>query len=591
MYDDALGTAHKREAATGDRFKKFGLRLSAEDELRLTTEDKMLEEQARMGMISFDELAVKREELWRNARQKQGEAKAARAAARRARMQQQQQQQEEQRQQQQQFHSFIPTQPFSNNNENDNSNTGHTTTTNNSAGGIMGYMQQQASELQRARLEREQAEVARRLLEKKQQLEEMKRLKQAKLLRRKLELARRKAKLYVPPLTDRERARRFVSALATNEQAAAEQAFWAKQTKSVATHRAHLDAVHSRYRHAAVAVNGDVWLLGGRSVHGKAYPLAFHTFEPSTNSVRVQHPPPTSRHAAPSLHGHSAVVLFDGRLIVVCGGCDASVSLSDTLYSIHTKNKQWMSVQRDNSNSDSPSARFAHSAVAHSPLAMLVFGGRTITGALNDTWLWSCSSVSGKEQTISGSWRQLVSDQTDADDLPAPRFDHAAVMIRDVDAQTSLSKTGKKRRVLPSTSMLVFGGRDLEGRVFGDLWSFDATTSRWTKLALESKHNPEPRFGHTLTCVGSRIMLLGGRNNDKVFADAWVLDIGRRVWTPLQLAVHDNSHVTSVSVLRPRAFHSTCVVTLGESCYAVVFGGCADADDRQLHAPYHLVLL
>lgn len=70
-------------------------------------------------------------------------------------------------------------------------------------------------------------------------------------------------------------------------------------------------------------------------------------------------------------------------------------------------------------------------------------------------------------------------------------------------------------------------GRASPREPLGDVWLFAA--GRWRELEIEGP-TPPPRWSHTLTASGATHILVGGRDDNTVFGDLWVLGGG---WTRL----------------------------------------------------------
>jgi galactose oxidase-like protein len=107
------------------------------------------------------------------------------------------------------------------------------------------------------------------------------------------------------------------------------------------------------------------------------------------------------------------------------------------------------------------------------------------------------------------SWAQLSPG-----DGPAPREDHTWT----VDAAAGTA--------------WLFGGRD-RGTVFDDLWAFDLTTDRWSRVEA-SGDAPGARFGHTATWVdGVGLVVWSGQSGGDFFADLFAYDPATNRWTRL----------------------------------------------------------
>ena len=89
-----------------------------------------------------------------------------------------------------------------------------------------------------------------------------------------------------------------------------------------------------------------------------------------------------------------------------------------------------------------------------------------------------------------------------------------------------------------AVSMFVFGGNTTSFS-FNDLWELRVDTHTWTKIAeADASMRPSGRVGHTLTAVGSRLLLLGGREYKTNHFDPLlhVFDVRTRAWTPVPVA-------------------------------------------------------
>jgi len=108
------------------------------------------------------------------------------------------------------------------------------------------------------------------------------------------------------------------------------------------------------------------------------------------------------------------------------------------------------------------------------------------------------------------AWERLVTEGTG----PAPRWDH--VLLADAER-------GR---------LILFGGRDAAGAVFGDTWVFDLEAASWTELPGSQ---PDPRFGAAAAAdaAGGSAWLFGGQAGDTFFNDTWRYDLATAVWEPV----------------------------------------------------------
>ena len=125
-----------------------------------------------------------------------------------------------------------------------------------------------------------------------------------------------------------------------------------------------------------------------------------------------------------------------------------------------------------------PSPRWAHSAVAFGN-AVLVFGGSAPGTCFNDLHWFDMRTLAWRRQTVERAA------------YPPARSGHCAC-------------------ALGEDYMYVFGGNTTE-RSFNDLWEFRVPSATWQLIKASAGHSPCARVGHTLTALGSRLLVLGGR--------------------------------------------------------------------------------
>lgn len=77
--------------------------------------------------------------------------------------------------------------------------------------------------------------------------------------------------------------------------------------------------------------------------------------------------------------------------------------------------------------------------------------------------------------------------------------------------------------------LLLIGGRDEQGTVKGDLWSYDLGGNAWSDLDLSG---PKARAGSAVatTADGSGFYYFGGASDDTVFDDLWWFDFANATW-------------------------------------------------------------
>ncbi|KAI0000542.1 galactose oxidase [Russula vinacea] len=122
------------------------------------------------------------------------------------------------------------------------------------------------------------------------------------------------------------------------------------------------------------------------------------------------------------------------------------------------------------------------------------------------------------------------------------------------------------------SKLFVFGGKTDE-KCLNDMWALNLNTLN-SKLGWDSyeppsgDEKPPPRSQHVAVSTSDRIILFGGTHDRKCYNDTWVFDISTRKWTELQC---------TGPIPSPRCSHAAALVD--DVMY--VFGG-RDAERRHL---------
>lgn len=93
------------------------------------------------------------------------------------------------------------------------------------------------------------------------------------------------------------------------------------------------------------------------------------------------------------------------------------------------------------------------------------------------------------------------------------------------------ARFGHSATTLPDNTILMFGGRN-GNKHFADVHLFDPMRCIWMRSMQATKSAPEVRTGHTATLLpdGQRIVVFGGHSNHyKYFNNVYFLDIGMSV--------------------------------------------------------------
>lgn len=216
-----------------------------------------------------------------------------------------------------------------------------------------------------------------------------------------------------------------------------------------------------------------------------------------------------------------------------------------------------------------PSARYGHAICFDAPRARaLLFGGRTETSLVDDTWQLSASG-----------WTQIGDTGPSARECHAMCFDAAAGaavlfgglaggqasgdtwLLKEAD-WTQVEDTGPTARFghglafdEKSGRTILFGGSGLNG-VANDTWRWNTAAGKWTQIG---DTGPSPRRFHCMAydLVNEKVVLFGGEAGDGTpLGDTWVLT--GDVWTQV-------AHFGAPACLR--------AAMIGSDVGLVLFGG------------------
>jgi hypothetical protein len=120
--------------------------------------------------------------------------------------------------------------------------------------------------------------------------------------------------------------------------------------------------------------------------------------------------------------------------------------------------------------------------------------------------------------------------------------------------------------------------KGLRGGVNNEFYEMDVATGQWRDVG-DSEHRPQPRSGHTLTAVGDKVILFGGRGADSlVLSDLHVFDLKTKKWSSPIRQSHGDSWPQS------RSLHTACPVHSDIGDFLLIVGGvkqdgnpCSDA--------------
>ncbi|CDO67125.1 protein phosphatase containing kelch-like domains, putative [Plasmodium reichenowi] len=195
----------------------------------------------------------------------------------------------------------------------------------------------------------------------------------------------------------------------------------------------------------------------------------------------------------PSARAAHAAACVDEQQLVIYGGATGGGSLSlDDLYILDLRKEQkytWMTVP---TKGVTPGRRYGHVMVYSKP-NLIVFGGNDGQNTLNDVWYMHVEMPPFE-------WVRVIIPNTCK--VPPQRVYHSADMCKEGPA---------------SGMIVIFGGRSAENKSLDDTWGLRQHRDGrwdWVEAPIKKGSPPEARYQHTSVFIGSKIFILGGRNDN-----------------------------------------------------------------------------
>ncbi|MFQ5456480.1 MAG: Kelch repeat-containing protein, partial [Nitrospirota bacterium] len=199
----------------------------------------------------------------------------------------------------------------------------------------------------------------------------------------------------------------------------------------------------------------------------------------------------------PASSGHTLAYDNKNNVVVMFGGKNVSGRLNDTwIYDISTG--KWSSPNPSNP----PPHRSSHSMVYDSENEVIVlFGGIDANGELNDTWIYDI---------ISNQWIKKLPS------LSPPARSDAAIAYDPVNG-----------------IVILFGGQKA-GISLADTWIYNASANTWTDMNPVNAPSARELLSMGYDLVNQRVVLFGGDGGclaGGLCNDTWEYDFAQNQWT------------------------------------------------------------
>jgi len=230
-----------------------------------------------------------------------------------------------------------------------------------------------------------------------------------------------------------------------------------------------------------------------------------------------------------------------GKHLYLFGGVSGEGMELNDLHRYNTENGEWSEVAVSN---DTPPERYEHSltVVGH---RLYVFGGGNVAGWRNDVAAFNTETSQWEHPRVGGR-------------LPLQRLAHAAAEARGkvvifggytkkqqrcndlhvlhcggedmywsqpvVNGECPSKRAGHTLSTVGS-SLVVFGGYGEEGTRLNDVHLMDVRSMFFHRPRVQGVARPASRSYHCAAVVGRRLYVFFGSDGDKDFEDVWFLDI------------------------------------------------------------------
>lgn len=273
--------------------------------------------------------------------------------------------------------------------------------------------------------------------------------------------------------------------------------------------------------------------------------LSFDVASEKWQKVKTTGTPPPAR-AASSL-------VAVGNKLYLFGGLSHMFGWFDDLFMFDTESGKWSALD---STGNKPRARDKLQAVAIGT-NIYYFGG---FGPKTDQDLEDLEEESEEEEEIPEAQNQQGAEFGWFNDiyvLDTVSCQWSQPMQMNLECPTPRAAHGM---CAVGTCIYIFGGRDIEDRQ-NDLHCYNTVTRKWDAELKPKGTPPPPCSFHTLTAVGDRLVVIGGRERTNAHsADIYIFNTATKEWLKPQL---------KGVAMSARGQHSAVVV--GQKL--VVFGG------------------
>lgn len=271
-----------------------------------------------------------------------------------------------------------------------------------------------------------------------------------------------------------------------------------------------------RYKHTASLItteNDEVFFMGGvknNTLFGDIWKIIPQ--ESTSNNVFIyvakKVEVATSIFPCPRM-GHASVLC--GNAFVVYGGYasehDIKASQYNCFYLFNIHNNKYTLLNHVMNNHKQIYGHTVGVISLNDSTRLYLFGGKQDDEVFNDLFFFNLNNF----KSLDAAWEKVKPIN---DFKPPPLVNHTMSIYKN--------------------KIYIFGGSYHDKEPSNDLWCYDTSTNRWSKVFV-SGSLPLPVYEHASCVVGDRLYVYGGTNNqNQIYSSLYVLDLNTLFWVKIE---------------------------------------------------------
>jgi len=210
----------------------------------------------------------------------------------------------------------------------------------------------------------------------------------------------------------------------------------------------------------------------------------------------------------------------------------------------------------------SPSARVRHAIASDGNGNVILFGGDSGAGTLNDTWKFNPSNGTWSQLTPADApyardshrmvwcWGQGIIIMVGCDGETGPYGNQTWVFYPDTNNWEQKSPSGSIPEGAAhaaaydgSGKVVLFGGHTAGNAVSSTTWVYDISADSWTEIHPAATPSARHRHSMAYHSQGKVLLFGGGQSDDTPYGDTWIYDVAANNWTEVTTSTSPSPRV------------------------------------------------